>query len=159
MALRIGEQLCRPCSSTATFCVDAVWGDGFTEWQGQSPIPLGQQEPKKSQSFLTTVCLQIVSCQQKKVTKFLFFLAKRAPPPLFFLLLGSSNWELVYPCTSCADPCNLCTSLSTKLPSHSSPCTSNSNPKGRFASTWANCCVWAMISCFGLGSASYLSSK
>lgn len=44
-------------------------------------------------------------------------------------------------------------------PSLCSPCTSKSKPKGRFASMWMKCCVWAMISCFGLDCASYLSSK
>ena len=87
--------------------------DGFIEGQGQSPNPLGLGEPNKSQPSLARISLQTVSHQQKKVTKFLFFPAKS---PLFFFLLGCSSWELVHPCTSCADPCNLCTALGMWLP-------------------------------------------
>lgn len=115
--------LCGPGSSSVDLAAPqqaSEWmsrDDGFIDGQGQSPVPLGWREPNKSQPLLARVCLQTASYQQKKLSKLLFFPAKRIPPPpFFFFLLGSSNWELVHPCTSCADPCTLCTALGTELP-------------------------------------------
>lgn len=163
--------LCGPGSSSVDLAAPqqaSEWmsrDDGFIDGQGQSPVPLGWREPNKSQPLLARVCLQTASYQQKKLSKLLFFPAKRIPP-FFFFLLGSSNWEAgpslhllcwsMHPVHSAG---HRASHTYPACPSLCSPCTSKSKPKGRFASMWMKCCVWAMISCFGLDCASYLSSK
>lgn len=110
--------LCGPGSSSADLAAPqqaSAWvlcrDDGFTEGQGQLPVPPGLGQPNKSQPLLAN-CLP--PAKESNQVSGVFF----QPKGLFFFLtlFGFSSWELVHPCTSCADPCNLCTALGTWLP-------------------------------------------
>lgn len=116
MALRTREQLCGPCSSTASLWVD-VQGWWVHWWTRAITSPPGLERAKQKSTLACKGLLANCLLPTKEIKQASVFSSQKdPPPPFFFFLLGSSNWELVHPCTSCADPCTLCTALGTELP-------------------------------------------